>query len=83
MGKLRFSQVLLKISGEALAGGKAFGLDGPTIQANMAAVSGSNGGTECTGWVECSDLVLAGEDIIYKSISNLITPKKDQKKGRA
>lgn len=33
MGKLRFSQVLLKISGEALAGGKPFGLDGPTIQA--------------------------------------------------
>jgi len=33
MGKLRFSQVLLKISGEALAGGKPFGLDSPTIQA--------------------------------------------------
>ncbi len=33
MGKLRFSQVLLKISGEALAGGKDFGLDGETISA--------------------------------------------------
>ncbi len=53
----------------ALAALKGGAGDGPTIQANMAAVSGSNGGTECTGWVECSDLVLAGEDIIYKSIS--------------
>lgn len=31
MANLRFSQVLLKISGEALAGGKPFGIDGRTI----------------------------------------------------
>jgi branched-chain amino acid transport system substrate-binding protein len=35
----------------------------------MAAVSGSNGGTECTGWVECSELVLAGEEIDYTALS--------------
>ena len=31
MSKLRFSQVLLKISGEALAGGRPFGIDNQTI----------------------------------------------------
>ena len=31
MSKLRFSQVLLKISGEALAGGHPFGIDNLTI----------------------------------------------------
>ena len=30
-----------------------------------------NGGTECTGWVECSDLVTAGEDIIYQASSGV------------
>lgn len=50
----------------ALRGGAP---DGQTIQENMAAVSGANGGTECTGWVACSELVLAGEEIVYKSIA--------------
>ena len=36
-----------------------------------SAVSGANGGTECTGWVECSDLVTAGEDIIYQASSGV------------
>lgn len=53
----------------ALAALKGGAPDGVTIQANMAAVSGADGGTECTGWVECSELIEAGEDIIYKSIS--------------
>jgi len=53
----------------ALAALKGNGTDGVTIQANMAAVSGANGGTECTGWVACSDLIKKGEDITYKSIS--------------
>ena len=52
----------------ALKGGEA---TGEAIQANMAAVSGADGGTECTGWVECSELVEAGEDIIYKSVSGV------------
>ena len=50
----------------ALKGGSG---DADTIQANMAAVSGSNGGTECSGWVECSELVLAGEEIAYQALS--------------
>ncbi|NTV39874.1 MAG: ABC transporter substrate-binding protein, partial [Demequinaceae bacterium] len=53
----------------ALAALKGGAPDGVTIQANMAAVSGADGGTECSGWVECSDLITAGEDIIYKSVS--------------
>lgn len=50
----------------ALKGGKT---DGVTIQANMAAVSGAKGGTECTGWVACSDLIKKGQDITYKSVA--------------
>ncbi len=53
----------------ALAALKGGGSDGVTIQANMAAVSGANGGTECSGWVACSDLINAGEEITYKSVS--------------
>lgn len=53
----------------ALAALKGGAPDGVTIQANMAAVSGADGGTECSGWVECSDLINAGEDIMYKSVS--------------
>ncbi len=50
----------------ALRGGAP---DGKTIQENMAAVSGAKGGTECTGWVECSELIEAGEEIVYKSVA--------------
>ncbi|WP_062464782.1 ABC transporter substrate-binding protein [Demequina soli] len=50
----------------ALKGGSSAPDD---IQANMAAVSGSTGGTECTGWVECSGLINDGSEIAYKSIS--------------
>lgn len=50
----------------ALKGGSG---DSETIRANMHAVSGSNGGTECSGWVECSELILAGEEIAYKATS--------------
>ena len=53
----------------ALAALKGGSSDSAVIQANMAAVSGANGGTECTGWVECSDLVLAGEEIDYNALS--------------
>ena len=55
----------------ALAALKAGSPDGAAIAENMAAVSGANGGTECTGWVECSDLVTAGEDIIYQASSGV------------
>lgn len=50
----------------ALKGGSG---DSDTIQANMAAVSGSNGGTECSGWVECAELIEAGEEIAYQALS--------------
>ncbi len=53
----------------ALAALKGGAPDGVTIQANLAAVSGADGGTECSGWVECSDLINAGEDMMYKSVS--------------
>ena len=49
--------------------GKA--VDGPTIQANLAAVSGAEGGTECTGFKECADLLEGGEEIIYQSVSGV------------
>lgn len=55
----------------ALAALKGGGSDGTTVQANMAAVSGADGGTECTGWVECSELIEAGEDIIYQAVSGV------------
>lgn len=55
----------------ALAALKGGASDGATIQANMAAVSGADGGTECTGWVECSELVEAGEDIAYQAVSGV------------
>ncbi|SEI79854.1 ABC transporter substrate-binding protein [Demequina mangrovi] len=50
----------------ALQGGAS---DPDTIQANMASVSGADGGTECSGWVECSELILAGETINYQALS--------------
>ncbi|MCB2411901.1 ABC transporter substrate-binding protein [Demequina sp. TTPB684] len=55
----------------ALAALKGEGTDGQTVADNLAAVSGANGGTECTGWVECSELILAGEDIIYQAVAGV------------
>lgn len=55
----------------ALAALKGGASDGATIQKNMAAVSGANGGTECTGWEECSKLVSDGKDIDYTSASGV------------
>ncbi|MCB2175192.1 MAG: ABC transporter substrate-binding protein [Actinomycetales bacterium] len=53
----------------ALAAVKGGGTDGETIQANMAAVSGANGGKECTGFKECADLIGQGEEINYQTVS--------------
>jgi ABC-type branched-subunit amino acid transport system substrate-binding protein len=55
----------------ALAALKGSGVDGKSIQANLAAVSGVNGGTECSGWVACSELITAGEDVMYQSVSGI------------
>ncbi|MBW0253211.1 MULTISPECIES: ABC transporter substrate-binding protein [unclassified Cellulomonas] len=49
----------------ALAAVKGGGTDGPTIQANMAAVSGADGGEECTSYADCVELLDSGEDIQY------------------
>ncbi|ACQ80458.1 Extracellular ligand-binding receptor [Beutenbergia cavernae DSM 12333] len=53
----------------ALAAVRGGGTDGPTIQENMAAVSGADGGTECTGFEECAGLLDDGEDIAYQAVS--------------
>lgn len=52
----------------ALAAVRGEGTDADTIQANLAAVSGAEGGTECTGFAECADLLADGEEIIYQAI---------------
>jgi branched-chain amino acid transport system substrate-binding protein len=49
----------------ALAAVKGGATDGPTIQANMAAVSGADGGEECTSYADCVELLDGGEDIQY------------------
>ncbi|WP_407343530.1 ABC transporter substrate-binding protein [Pengzhenrongella phosphoraccumulans] len=53
----------------ALAAVKGGATDGVTIQKNLAAVSGADGGTECTGFKECADLLAAGKDIDYNAVS--------------
>jgi neutral amino acid transport system substrate-binding protein len=40
-----------------------------TIQANLAAVSGANGGEKCTTFAACVDLIKAGSDIQYQGPS--------------
>jgi branched-chain amino acid transport system substrate-binding protein len=52
----------------AVAGGA---VDGPTIQKNMQAVS--EGGTKCTTFAECAELLAAGTDIDYEGVSGPIT----------
>jgi ABC-type branched-subunit amino acid transport system substrate-binding protein len=53
----------------ALAAVKGEGTDGPTIQANLHAVSGAEGGTECEGFAECLELLESGEEIDYVAVS--------------
>ena len=45
--------------------------DGATIQEHMAAVSGADGGTKCTGFAECLELLEGGEDIDYEAQSGV------------
>lgn len=49
----------------ALAAEKGKGTDAGTIQANMAAVSGSTKGTKCTDFTGCLALIKSGKDITY------------------
>jgi neutral amino acid transport system substrate-binding protein len=55
----------------ALAAVKGKGTDSGTIQANMAAVSGADGGTECSTFADCKDLLDKGEDIHYTGPSGI------------
>jgi branched-chain amino acid transport system substrate-binding protein len=55
----------------ALAADKGKGTDAPTIQANMAAVSGADGGTKCTTYADCLKLINAGTDIQYTGPSGI------------
>jgi len=50
----------------ALAATKGNGTDGETIQKNLAAVSGANGGEECSTYKDCVALIKDGKDIQYK-----------------
>lgn len=55
----------------ALAAVKGKGTDSGTIQANMAKVSGADGGTECATFKACKDLLDKGEDIHYTGPSGI------------
>jgi branched-chain amino acid transport system substrate-binding protein len=55
----------------ALAAVKGKGTDSGTIQANMAAVSGADGGTECSTFADCKKLLDSGEDIHYTGPSGI------------
>ena len=55
----------------ALAAVKGGATDPVTIQANLAAVSGANGGTECTTYEECVAALEAGDEIQYKGPSGI------------
>lgn len=49
----------------ALAATKAESTDSAAIQENLRAVSGSDGGEECTSFADCAKLVKDGKDIQY------------------
>jgi len=55
----------------ALAAVKAKSNVSADIQANLAAVSGANGGEECTTFADCSKLIADGKDIHYKGASGI------------
>ena len=55
----------------ALAAVKGGATDPVTIQANLAAVSGANGGTECATYEECVAALDAGEEIDYNGPSGI------------
>jgi len=55
----------------ALAAAKGGANDSVTVQENLAAVSGSTGGTECTTYSECLELIDAGDEIAYQGPSGI------------
>jgi branched-chain amino acid transport system substrate-binding protein len=55
----------------ALAAVKGKGTDSGTIQKNMAAVSGADGGTECSTFKDCKAILDKGDDIHYTGPSGI------------
>jgi neutral amino acid transport system substrate-binding protein len=55
----------------ALAAVKGGATDSETIQANMAAVSGANGGEVCSTYADCIKLIADGKDIEYQGNSGV------------
>jgi len=53
----------------ALAAVKGGATDGTTIQKNLAAVSGADGGEGCKGFKACAALLKDGKDIDYEAVS--------------
>lgn len=62
---------------EALAAEKGGANDGETIQANMLAVSGANGGEKCESYKDCKALIDSGKDIQYSGQSGIGPWNKD------
>jgi len=55
----------------ALAAEKAGDASADAIRQQLQAVSGANGGTECTTFAECRDLIADGEEIHYVARSGI------------
>lgn len=55
----------------ALAAAKGGATDPATIQANLHAVSGADGGTECATFAECIEAIDGGDDIRYTGPSGI------------
>jgi branched-chain amino acid transport system substrate-binding protein len=52
----------------ALAAVRGGGTDGQTIRDSIAAVSGADGGTECSAFAECVALLEADEEIAFQTV---------------
>ena len=55
----------------ALAAVKGGANDGPTVQENMAAVSGTTDGEECATFADCVALLEDGKEITYQAVSGV------------
>lgn len=55
----------------ALAAIKGKGVTGVDVQKNLASVSGAVGGTKCTGFKECADLLKGNDEIDYEAVSGV------------
>lgn len=55
----------------ALAAAKGGSNDSKTVQQNLLAVSGASGGTECSSYAECLELLGEGEEIAYQGPSGI------------